>query len=66
MAIKAINHLPASISFRVKLGFEGGFPCVTTGKFLKLEVSRVPFYFPFPCKAFGEAIFFRRLKLRSS
>lgn len=57
VVIKAINHWPASRSFGVKLGFEGGFPCVTIGKLLELEVSRAPIFFPFLCKSFGEAIY---------
>lgn len=57
VVIKAINHWPASRSFGVRLGFEGGFPCVTIGKLLELEVSRAPIFFPFLCKSFGEAIY---------
>ena len=54
--MKTIIHLPASTNFRVKLGFEDGFPSITKGKLLELEISRVPF-FPCPliCKPFGKA-----------
>ena len=54
--MKTIIHLPASTNFRVKLGFEDGFPSITKGKLLELEISRVPFSPPPPiCKPFDKA-----------
>ena len=53
--MKTINQLPASTSFRVKLGFEDGFPCITKGKLLELEASGTPFFSPLICKPFGKA-----------
>lgn len=65
MAMKTINQLPASTSHRVKLGFEDGFPCITKGKLLELEVTRTPLLFPPHLQAFGKA-FIQETKIWSS